>query len=71
MVKHACYYSVQKVLSSSLLSNNLKIKIYRSKILLVVLYGCDAWSLILREEKKLRLLENMELRRVFGLGGTR
>ena len=71
MVKHACYYSVQNVLSSSLLSNNLKIKVYRSKILLVVLYVCDAWSLILREEKKLRLLENMELRRVFGLGGTR
>ena len=53
-------------MSSRLLSKNLKIKIYRTIILPVVLYGCEAWSLILREEKKLRVFENMVLRRIFG-----
>ena len=42
---NACYYSMQKLLSSSLLSRNLKIKIYRTIILPVVLYGCETWSL--------------------------
>jgi hypothetical protein len=46
---NACYYSVQNLLSSSLLSKNLKIKIYRTIILPVVLYGCETWSLTLRE----------------------
>ena len=45
---NACYYSVQSILSSSLLSRNLKIKIYRTIILPVVLYGCKTWSLTLR-----------------------
>jgi len=67
---NACYHSVQNLLSSRLLSKNVKIKIYRTIILLVVLHGCEAWSLILREERKLRLFENMVLRRIFGLGGT-
>ena len=49
-----------------LLSRNLKIKIYRTIILPVVLYGCETWSLTLREERKLRVFENMVLRRVFG-----
>jgi len=49
-----------------LLSRKLKIKIYRIIILPVVLYGCEAWSLALREEKKLRVFENMVLRRIFG-----
>ena len=49
---NACYYSVQNVLSSSLLSRNLKIKIYRTIILPVVLYGCETWSLTLREEQR-------------------
>jgi len=49
-----------------LLSKNLEIKIYRTVILLVVLYGCGTWSLILREERKLRVFENMVLRRIFG-----
>jgi len=53
-------------LSSRLLSKKLKIKIYRTIILPVVLYGCEAWSLILREERKLRMFENMVLRRIFG-----
>jgi len=59
---NACYHSVQNLLSSRFLSKNLKIKIYRSTILSVVLYG----SLILREERKLRMFENMVLRRIFG-----
>ena len=63
---NACYYSVQNLLSSSLLSKNLKIKIYRTIILPVVLYGCVTWSLTLREECRLRVFENRVLRRVFG-----
>jgi hypothetical protein len=47
---NACYRSVQSLLSSRLLSRNLKVKIYKSIILPVVLYGCATWSLILREE---------------------
>jgi hypothetical protein len=53
-------------LSSSLLSKNLKIKIYRTIILPVVLYGCESWSLTLREECRLRVFENKVLRRIFG-----
>jgi len=49
-----------------LLSKYLKIKIYRTLILPVVLYGCETWSLILREERKLSVFENMVLRRIFG-----
>ena len=44
----------------------VKIKIYRTIILLVVLYGCETWLLTLREERKLRVFENMALRRIFG-----
>ena len=47
---NACYHSVQNLLPSSLLSKNLKIKIYRTIILPVVLYGCETWSLTLRED---------------------
>jgi hypothetical protein len=53
-------------LSSSLLSKNLKIKIYRTIILLVVLYGCETWSLTLREERRLKAFRNRVLRRIFG-----
>ena len=63
---NACYHSVQNLLSSRLLSRKLKIKIFRTIILPVVLYGCEAWSLTLREERKLRVFENMVLRRIFG-----
>ena len=52
--------------NSILLSKNLKFKIYRTIILPVVLYGRKAWSLTLREESKLKVFENMVLRRVFG-----
>jgi hypothetical protein len=49
-----------------LLSKNLKIRIYRTIIMPVVLYGCETWSLTLREERRLRVFENRVLRRVFG-----
>jgi hypothetical protein len=49
---NACYHSIQNILSFRLLSKNLKIRIYKSIILLVVLYGCETWSLTLREEHK-------------------
>jgi len=57
---------VQNLLSSRLLSKNLKIKIYRTIILLVFLYGCETWLLTLWEERKLRVFQNMVLRRIFG-----
>jgi hypothetical protein len=60
------YYSVQNVLSSRLLSKNLKIRIYRTIILPVVLYGCETWSLTLKEKRRLRVFENRVLRRIFG-----
>ena len=63
---NACYHSAQNPLSSRLLSRKLKIKIYRTIILSVVLHGCEAWSLTLREEKNLKVFENMVLRRIFG-----
>jgi len=63
---NACYHSVQKILFSSFPSKNVKIKIYRTIILLVVLYGCETWSLTLREERRLRVFENRVLRRIFG-----
>jgi hypothetical protein len=53
-------------LSSRLLSRNVKVKIYKSIILPVVLYGCETWSLTLREEHTLRVFENRVLRRIFG-----
>ena len=64
--RNACCYSVQSLLSSRLLSKNLKIKIYRTIILPVFLYGCETWSLTLREERRLRVFENRVLSRVFG-----
>ena len=57
---------MQNLLSSRLLSKNLKIKIYKTIILPVVLYGCETWSLTVREERRLRVFENRVLRRVFG-----
>jgi hypothetical protein len=62
---NACYYSVQN-LSSRLIPRNLRIKIYRTVILPVVLYGCETWSLTLGEEHRLRVFENRVLRRMFG-----
>ena len=57
---------MQNLLSSSLLSKNLKIKIYRITIFPVVLYGCETWSFILKEERRMMVLENRVLRRIFG-----
>jgi len=56
---------MQHLLSSSLLSKNLKIKVYRT-IILPVFYGCETWSLTLREKRRLREFENRVLRRIFG-----
>jgi hypothetical protein len=63
---NASYHSVQNLVSSSLLSKNIKIKIYRTIILSVVLYGCETWSRTLRVEHRLRLFESRVLRRIFG-----
>jgi hypothetical protein len=61
---NACYYSVQNLLSSRLMSKKLRLN-YTKLILPVVLYGCEIWSLALREEHRLRVFENRELR-IFG-----
>jgi hypothetical protein len=63
---NACYYSVQNDLSRRLLSENIKLRIYRIIVLPVVLYGCETWSLTLREEHRLRLFGNTVLRKIFG-----
>ena len=63
---NACYHSVQNLLSSNFLFKHIQIKIYRTIILLDVLYGYETWLLILREERRLRVFESMVLRRVFG-----
>jgi hypothetical protein len=54
------------LLSSCLLSRNVKVKVYKTIILPFVLYGCETWSLTLREEHRLRVFENRVLRRIFG-----
>jgi len=60
---------LQNLLSSSLLSKNLKIKIFRTIILSVVSYGCETWSLTLRDERRLRVFDNRALR-IFGLNSN-
>ncbi|PNF13788.1 hypothetical protein B7P43_G12429, partial [Cryptotermes secundus] len=60
------YHGVQNLLSSRLLSKHIKIRIHKTTILPVVLYGCETWSLTLREEHRLRVSENRVLRRIFG-----
>ena len=59
---------MQNLLPSSLLSKNIKIKIYRTIILPAILYGCEIWSLKLKVVRRLRLSENRVLRRIFGPG---
>jgi hypothetical protein len=49
-----------------LLSKNTKVRVYRTVVLPVVLYGCGTWSLTLREEQRLRVFENRVLRGIFG-----
>ena len=58
---NACFYSVRKLLDSRILSRRLKIRIYRTLILPVVLYGSEAWSLTLQDEKGFRVFENKVL----------
>jgi hypothetical protein len=67
---NACYYSVQNLLSSRLISKNLKFKTYKTLLLPVVLYGCETWSLTLREEHRLRVFANRVLR-IFGPKGRK
>jgi hypothetical protein len=61
---NACYHSVQNLSFSRLLFKKIKIRIYKSIILPVVLYRCETWSLTLREEHGLRVLT-----RIFGVKG--
>ena len=56
------FYNISPVYQDA----ELKIKIYKTTILPVVLYGCETWSLTLRDERRLRVFENRVLRRVFG-----
>ena len=57
---------VQNLLFFCLRSKNIRIKIIRTIILPVVLYGCETWSLTLREKRRLRVFESMMLRKIFG-----
>jgi hypothetical protein len=65
LLRTACCHSVHNLLSSSLLSKNVKIKTYKTVILPAVLYGCETWSLTLREERRLRVFKNRVLRSIF------
>jgi hypothetical protein len=70
---NAFYHSAEMLLSSCLLSRNVKIRIHKIIVFPVVLYRLETWSLILREEHRLRVFENMVLRRMRGemTGGWR
>jgi hypothetical protein len=68
-LKNTCYRPIQGLLFSRLLSRNLKIKIYKTIILPVVLCGCETWPLTLREEHRLRVFEKRVLGRIFGTKG--
>jgi hypothetical protein len=63
---NACYHSFQSLFSCRLLHRNIKIELYKTIILHVVLYGCETWSLTLKEEHRLSVFENWVLRRIFG-----
>ena len=63
---NACCYSVQNLLSSCLLSKNIRSKIHRTVILPLVMYGCESWLLMLREEHRLRMFKNSVVRSIFG-----
>jgi hypothetical protein len=64
--ENACCYLVQNLLSSRLISKNLKIKIYKTVLFPIVLHRCETWSLTLGEEHRLRFFENRVLRKIFG-----
>ena len=63
---NTCYYSLEKILSSRLLSKKFKVKTYKTIILPVVLYGFETLSLTLREKHRLWVFENKVLRKIFG-----
>jgi hypothetical protein len=63
----ACYHTVQNILSSHLPPRNKKIKIHKTIILPIVLYGSENWPVTLRKEHRLRVSDNRVLRRIFGL----
>jgi hypothetical protein len=62
----ACYHSLQNALSCRLLSKNVKIKICKTVLLPVVLYGCGTKPLALKGKHRLKAFENRMLRRIFG-----
>jgi len=62
---NACYHSVQNILPSTWSSKNMKISIYKTIILPIVMYGCEPWSLTLGDERNLRLYENRVLRKIY------
>jgi hypothetical protein len=62
---NACYHSVQNLFSSRLLSKHIKIRIYKTIILPVVLYVCETWTVTLREEHRMQVFKNRVLRRIF------
>jgi hypothetical protein len=66
VISHSNLHSVQNILSSTFRSKSLKIKKYIIENFSIVLYGCETWSLTLREECRLRVFENRVLRRIFG-----
>jgi hypothetical protein len=66
---NAFYHLVQNLLSSHLLSKNVKVRIYKTIILPVVLYGCETWSLSVREKHKLRVLKIFGPKRDGVMGG--
>jgi hypothetical protein len=68
---NTCYHSFQNLLSSHLLSKNIRIKIYKTIILPVVLYGCEIWSLAIREEHRLKVFDNRVLRKNDEVKGMR
>ena len=65
-MENTCYYSLEEILSSCLLSKKLKVKTCKTIILPVVQYGCETWSLTLREEQRLRVFKN----KVLSMGGS-
>jgi hypothetical protein len=64
---NACYHSLQSLLPSLLLPGNVKITIYKTTVLPVILCGCETWSLVLSKKHRLRMFENRVLRKIFGV----
>ena len=63
---HACYHSAHNVSVSNLLSKNTKFNLYSTAISPVLSYGCETWCFRFRNKHRLRVLENMVLRNIFG-----